>query len=289
MSRLKEIFEHKRTEVAASKERRPLPLMQEAAEKAAPPLDLCAALRSTSRPALIAEVKAASPSRGQLASRDGRPFDPVALARTYAQNGAAAISVLTDAKYFEGSLDHLRAIRAVLPSTPLLRKDFVCDPYQVYEARVAGADAILLIVAALEAELLAELAELAGRLGMAALVEVHEVAELELALASGAAAGATLIGINNRNLHDFSVRLDTTLDLAPRVPAGCLLVAESGIFRIADVARLEQGRGVDAILVGEALVTAQDVAARVRELAGKEVARTDTGMEAHGVSSEEQR
>ncbi len=269
MSKLDEIFEHKRAEVAASKQQKTVLTMIAAAVNAAPPLDFCAALRSSHRPALIGEVKAASPSRGQLAGRNGHPFDPVALARSYAENGAAAISVLTDEKYFGGSLDHLRAVRAALPGMPLLRKDFVCDPYQIYEARAAGADAILLIVAALDSRSLAELAKLAGQLGMAALVEVHDAAELDLALRSGAAAEAGLVGINNRNLHDFSVQLDTTIELAPRVPPGCLVVAESGIFSAADVARLGQGRGVDAILVGEALVTAPDVAARVRELAGE--------------------
>ena len=226
MSRLSEIFEHKRAEVAASKVERPLKLVREAAERASWPLDFAGALLQARKPALIAEVKASSPSRGQLAGRNGQPFDPVAMATTYAENGATAISVLTDTKYFGGSLEHLRAVRAALPQTPLLRKDFVCDPYQVYEARAAGADAVLLIVASLDVELMAELARLAGEFGMAALVEVHSAAELELALSSGAG----LIGINNRNLHDFSVRLDTTLELALRVPLDRLLVAESGIF-----------------------------------------------------------
>ena len=191
MSRLKEIFEHKRAEVAASKVERPLKLVHEAAERASRPLDFAGALRQARKPALIAEVKAASPSRGQLAGRNGQPFDPVAMATTYAENGATAISVLTDAKYFGGSLEHLRAVRAALPQTPLLRKDFVCDPYQVYEARAAGADAVLLIVAALDVELMAELARLAGELGMAALVEVHSAAELELALSSAPDSSAS--------------------------------------------------------------------------------------------------
>ncbi len=188
------------------------------------------------------------------------------LAHIYAENGAAAISVLTDERYFGGSLDHLQAVRAALPGIPLLRKDFVCDPYQVYEARAAGADAILLIVAALSVQQLVELGSLARCLGMAALIEAHSGEELDAALATG----ATLVGINNRNLHDFSVRLETTIELAPRVPPHCLLVAESGIFAAEDVARLVSGRGADAILVGEALVTAPDTAARVRALAGLE-------------------
>lgn len=279
MSRLNEIFEHKRAEVAASKDRRPLSVVAAAAEAAAPALDFAGALRRARRPALIAEVKAASPSRGRLAGRNGQPFDPVALAGTYAANGAAAISVLTDTKYFGGSLDHLRAVRDALPHTPLLRKDFLCDPYQVYEARATGADAILLIVAAADAGALdlaslAQLAALARQLGMAALVEAHSAAELDVALAMG----ADIVGINNRNLHDFTVRLETTVELASQLPAHLLLVAESGIFTAADVVTLQDGRGVDAILVGEALVTAADVGARVRELAGKTSAVTSPAV-----------
>jgi indole-3-glycerol phosphate synthase len=265
MSRLTEIFESKRDEIVASRRARPLASVRAEAESAVLPLDFIRGLRAASRPALIAEVKAASPSRGQLAGRNGLAFDPVALARVYATNGAAAISVLTDAKYFWGSLAHLAAVRAALPAVPLLRKDFICDAYQIYEARAAGADAILLIVAALDGSLLAGLAGLARDLGMAALVEVHSEAELEIALRSG----ERLVGINNRNLHDFSVRLDTTLQLAPRVPGDRVLVTESGIFTGADIVRLSGGRGVDAVLVGEALVTAEDTAARVRELSGR--------------------
>lgn len=267
MSRLTEIFEHKRGEVAESKARQPLAEIRSTAEGAAPALDFVSALRRAGRPALIAEVKAASPSRGQIAGRDGRPFNPVDLARTYAENGAAAISVLTDAKYFGGSLEHLRAVRTALPHMPLLRKDFMCDPYQIYEARAAGADAILLIAAELNVAQIIDFAALATTLGMASLIEAHSPEELDVALASGSArASAHLIGINNRNLHNFTVRLETTLQLASRVPADCVLVAESGIFTAADVTLLQQGRGVDAILVGEALVAAPDTAARVREL-----------------------
>lgn len=262
MSRLDEIFEHKRVEVAESSAGRSLDEVVEATRRVAPALDFPAALRAAHRPALIAEVKAASPSRGQLAGCNGQAFDPVALARTYAENGASAISVLTDEKFFAGSLDDLRAVRTALPAIPLLRKDFIFDPYQVYEARAAGADAILLIVAALDARSIVELGRLAAELGMAALVEVHTDAELGVALA----CGATVVGINNRNLHDFTIQLETTLELAPRVPAALTLVAESGIFTTADVERVSRGRGVEAVLVGEALVTAQDVGTRTREL-----------------------
>jgi indole-3-glycerol phosphate synthase len=266
MSKLDEIFAHKRSEIAG--QRASLPLAELTALAAAAPLprDFIAALRQARpRPALIAEIKHRSPSRGLLVA----DFDPLRLAAIYAENGATAISVLTDERFFGGSLDHLRAV-AEAQDLPLLRKDFICDPYQVHQARAAGADAILLIVAALAPDLLVELLTLAHDLGMAALVETHDEAELAIALASR----ARLIGINNRNLHDFSVSLETTLRLGRQVPAEVCLVAESGIFTAEDVARLAElereggGRGVDAILVGEALVTAADVAAKVRELSG---------------------
>jgi indole-3-glycerol phosphate synthase len=271
MSKLQEIFAHKRREVAAQQTMISLAEMQAQAAAAPPPRDFVAALRQTrARPALIAEIKRGSPSRGLLVA----DFDPLRLAQVYAANGAAAISVLTDERFFGGSLDHLRAVARAqggrAQSLPLLRKDFICEPYQVYQARAADADAILLIVAALAPPLLAELLALAHALGMAALVETHDEAELEIALASR----ARLIGINNRNLHDFTVNLETTLRLGRRVPAEVCLVAESGIFTAEDAARLAGvereggGRGVDAILVGEALVTAADVAAKVRALSG---------------------
>ncbi len=263
MSRLNEIFETKRAEVAAACAALPLAELAARAQATPAPRDFVAALRAAARPGLIAEVKHASPSRGVLVAE----FDPLRLAHIYAQHGAAAISVLTDERYFRGSLDHLRAIRAVV-DLPLLRKDFVCDPYQVYEARAAGADAVLLIVAALPAAQLAELHGLAAALGMAALIEVHTADELDAALT----LGAGLVGINARNLHDFSVSLETTRDLAQRVPPEVCLVAESGIHTADDVAWLGQAprsdgsQGIDAILVGEAIVTAPDVAAKVREL-----------------------
>ena len=279
MSKLDEIFAHKRTEIAGQKAALPLAEMSALAAAAPPPRDFIAGLRQARpRPALIAEIKRGSPSRGLLVA----DFDPLKLAAIYTDNGAAAISVLTDERYFGGSLDHLRAVAVAqggrAQGLPLLRKDFICDPYQVYQARAAGADAILLIVASLAPPLLAELLALAQDLGMAALVETHDEAELEIALASR----ARLIGINNRNLHDFTVSLETTLRLGRRVPAEVCLVAESGIFTAEDVARLAEvereggGRGVDAILVGEALVTAADVGAKVRELAGSPRSHQDT-------------
>ncbi len=209
---------------------------------------------------LIAEVKKASPSRGLL--RAG--FDPVELARIYAGAGASAISVLTDEKHFQGSLEHLAAIRRALPQgPPLLRKDFLFDEYQLYEARDHGADAVLLIAAILEPTLLAQLVALAKSLGMAALVEVHDEPELERALG----ASAEIIGINNRDLRTFEVDLGTTERLAPFVPADKTIVAESGIFTRENVRRLEVC-GVHAVLIGEALVTAADPGAKIRELLG---------------------
>lgn len=255
---LDRILEHKVAEIAESKARVTLAAMQARASDATPPRDMLAALRRETV-ALIAEVKHASPSRGVLIDS----FDPVALGTLYAQHGAAAISVLTDAQFFQGDLAHLSAVRGAT-DIPVLRKDFVIDPYQVYEARAAGADAVLLIVAALDDVQLAGLHELITALGMAALVEVHNAGELARALA----IDPPLIGINNRDLHTFTVSLETTAQLAPLVPADTLLVAESGIFTGADVAQMGRA-GAHALLVGEALVTAPDPAARVRELAGQ--------------------
>ena len=267
---LTKILAHKRAEVARQRADVPLAELVRRAEAAPPPRPFAAALRRPGRPALIAEVKQASPSRGVLIEN----FDPLALARTYAASGASAISVLTDARFFQGSLAFLEGIRSTLGAArrgeppraiPLLRKDFIIDPYQVYEARAAGADALLLIVAALDDEPLGALLALTHELGMQALVEVHDEAELERALA----AGAQVVGVNNRDLHSFTTSLDTTARIAARLPAAGrpLLVSESGIFTREDVARVHAW-GADAILVGEALVTAPDIAARTRELAG---------------------
>jgi len=262
MTILDEIFAHKREEVAARRRTRPLELVRAEAEAAVQPLDFAAALRRAAQtaPALIAEVKHASPSRGVLV----KEFDPLRLAQIYAENGAAAISVLTDERYFQGHLRYLEQIRALLPERPLLRKDFIFDPYQVYEARAAGADAVLLIAAHLEPALLRDLHALVQSLKMAALVEIHNRQELDAVLP----VSSQVIGINNRNLHDFTLRLETTLDLRPLVPPQVCVVAESGIHAPEDIARLAQAR-VDAILVGEGLVTAPDVATQVRRFAGR--------------------
>lgn len=252
---LDRILERKVQDLAEQQQRVSLADIRAQAEAMPPPRDMITALRRDTV-ALIAEVKHASPSRGVLID----PFDPVALGTTYAANGAAAISVLTDEPFFQGALAHLAAVRGAIP-VPVLRKDFIIDPYQVYEGRAAGADAMLLIAAALKDTQLAGLHALITGLGMAALVEVHNARELDRVLALKPA----LIGINNRDLHTFTVSLDTTVQLAGRVPDDVTLVAESGIFTGADVARMAQA-GAHAVLVGEALVTAPDTAARVREL-----------------------
>jgi indole-3-glycerol phosphate synthase len=255
MTILSEIFAHKRLEVEAQKKRTPFADLFQQVEAARPPLDFVAALKRTECAALIAEVKKGSPSKGVMV----KDFDPLRLAQTYAANGAAAISVLTDEKYFGGSLDYLRQIAALNLGVPLLRKEFICDPYQIYEARAAGADAILLIVAELSDHQLRIFQGLTHKLGLAALVEVHSRSELTRALN----CGATLVGINNRDLRDFSVSLDTTRRLRPLLPSTVTVVAESGISKAEDV----NGLDVDAVLVGEAIVRAEDVAAKVRELA----------------------
>ena len=211
--------------------------------------------------ALIAEVKKASPSKGVIRE----DFDPVAIAREYADNGATCLSVLTDEKYFQGKLEYLRQIRKAV-TLPLLRKDFTIDPYQIVESRAAGADAILLIVAALPNKDLCYYLKIARQYDLAALVEVHDREELEEALE----AGADLIGINNRDLHTFRSSLSVTLDLLSDLPPdpNRLVVSESGIFTRADVEKLGQA-GVNAVLVGEALMRERDIGAKVRELLGK--------------------
>lgn len=245
-------------------------LLRDAVARCGPRRDFAAALRQPRAGdiALIAEVKKASPSAGVICP----DFDPVRIARTYEAAGATCLSVLTDAPFFQGSLDHLRRIRDAV-SLPLLRKDFIIDPRQILEAIEAGADAVLLIVAILDDLQLAHLHALATRAGLTALVEVHDEAELDRALA----VGATLIGVNNRDLKTFRVDLAATERIAsrlahrkrPRTAADTvLLVAESGIHSRADVERLKRA-GAEAILVGESLMRAPDIASRVRELIGQ--------------------
>ncbi len=255
---LDEIVANKRGQVARRQQRVSLAELRrrvEAVGTLEPTRDLANALRGDCV-ALIAEIKRASPSRGAL--NDGA--SPRHLALTYAANGAAAISVLTDKKYFNGSPNDLKRVRAAI-QIPILCKEFIVDEYQIYEARALQADAILLIVRLLSAVHLHDYLALAASLGMHALVEIHDEHELECALA----ANAQIIGINNRNLADFTVDLSTTERLAPQIPREKIVIAESGIFTHADVGRAARA-GAHAVLVGEALMRAEDVGAKVREL-----------------------
>jgi len=259
---LDRILAAKREAVAAARTARPLRELRAAAAAAPPLRDFAGAIRrGRGAPApirAIAEVKRASPSAGVLRE----PFDPAGLAAAYAEAGASALSVLTDGPFFQGAPEHLGAARRA-GGLPTLRKDFILDPYQVYETRALGADALLLIVAALEPPLLRELLGLSGEIGLAALTEVHTTAELEIALG----AGARILGINNRDLRTFRVDLGVTFDLLPKIPAEVPVVSESGIASRADVARLEAA-GVDAVLVGEALLRAESPGAALRALLG---------------------
>lgn len=248
---LRKILAVKADEIAAARALKPLAAIRAEAEKAPPARDFITSLRSrveARQPAVIAEIKRASPSKGLLRS----PYDPAAIARSYEKHGAACLSVLTDRSFFEGSNEDFRLARQAC-ALPVLRKDFVVDPYQVYEARALGADCILLIVAALDLARMRALEAVATTLGMAALVEVHNGSELDLALR----LTAPLIGINNRNLRTFATSLDTTLQLSTSVPADRLLIAESGIAEPADVTLLQE-HGVHAFLVGEAFMRAAD-------------------------------
>ncbi len=255
---LEQIVADNQLELEDRKRRVPLEELKRVALAQPPPLDFASALCGE-RIQLIAEVKKASPSKGIIR----HDFNPVEISQTYASNGASAISVLTEATYFKGSLSHLRDIRDALGNKrlPLLRKDFICDPYQVYESRAYGADSLLLIVAILKPEKLEELLILSHELGMSALVEVHNRAELEIALKSG----ARIIGINNRDLKTFSVDLTTTQRLRPLIPRDRRVVSESGIKDRSDMEKLKKW-GVDAVLIGESLMSAPDIAAKMKEL-----------------------
>lgn len=258
MSVLKEIFAEKRRDLQRLKASRPLSAVEDAAKSAPDPHNFVACIRGArTKPALIAEVKKSSPSAGLLAAE----VDPVDLAGVYARNGATAVSVLTEHRYFDGKLDDLYSIRKRWRRLPLLRKDFIFDPYQIYETRAAGADAVLLIAAALGGGQLRELHALAADIGLTALVEVHSLQELEMVLR----IHPVLVGINNRNLHDMRVRLEVTERLRPCVPEGIAVVAESGVRGPSDVARMANA-GADAVLIGEALVTSAHPAGRLEEL-----------------------
>jgi indole-3-glycerol phosphate synthase len=249
------ILEHKRQEVARLKATLPLEEIKGRLKDLPPPRDFHQALRG-SGVQVIAEIKKASPVQGVLSSN----FEPRQLAAAYTRHGAAAISVLTEKNFFQGSLAYLEQVRGCTP-LPLLRKDFLIDEYQIYESRLWGADAVLLIVAALSPAELEDYLGMARELGMAALVEVHHEEEVQTALE----VGAEIIGINNRDLHSLKVDLGTTLRLRPLIPQGRLVVSESGISTSSDVELLARV-GIDAVLVGTALVKSENVAAKLKEL-----------------------
>ena len=255
---LEEILSYKKDEIKAKKEQRSLGSLQQQLSRSQPVRPFSASLRGdTIR--LIAEVKKASPSKGLLCPN----FNPVTLARAYEAAGAAAISVLTDEKFFQGSLDYLQRVKEETVKTPVLRKDFMIDPYQLVEARVWGADAVLFIVAALNKDDLKDLHNEAISLDLTPLVEVHNRPELDLALETG----AQVIGINNRDLKTFVVNLATTYQLLEHIPKEITVVSESGIKNHTDIQSLAAA-GVNAVLVGESIVTAADPARQIRELLG---------------------
>lgn len=252
----------KHEEVAAARAVTPLAALRARAEAEAPARDFVGALRSridAGEAAVIAEIKRASPSKGVIRA----DFRPAEIAASYARAGAACLSVLTDVQFFEGAAEYLQQARAAC-ALPVLRKDFLVDPYQVYEARALGADAILLIVASLEPALMRDMEAIAIELGMAVLVEVHDGAELEHALQ----LRTPLLGINNRDLRTFEVSLQTTVDLLPRIAAqgdGRIVITESGILDAADVARM-RAHDVHAFLVGEAFMRADDPGEALRSV-----------------------
>ncbi len=256
---LEEIAEHVRGVIKSRRVALPSAALRERAPFALPTRGFAAALAGNAR-RIIAEVKRASPSQGTIRE----DFDPVAIARGFAANGASALSVLTEERFFHGSLNYLERIRAAV-AVPLLRKDFTLDGYQLLEARSFGADAVLLIVALLDRVLIKELIAEASALALDALVEVHTESELEIALE----AGARLVGINNRDLKTFEVKLETTERLLPLVPPGVAVVCESGFHSPEQMRRVE-ARGAHVFLIGEALMRAADPGAKLRELLEKD-------------------
>lgn len=256
---LDEIVAHKRQEIAAAEAAVPVTELERRLADVPAPRDFFAALSTPGPIRLIAEVKKASPSKGVIRA----DFDPLAIAKTYEAHGASCLSVLTDEHFFQGKLDYLRTIKRQV-GLPVLRKDFILDRYQLLEARAAGADAVLLIAECLDDCHLRALHNEAVRLGMSPLVELYEPENLPRVFD----AGATLIGINNRDLRTFKTDLDHTLRMRERIPDECVLVAESGIRNRADVERL-QAAGVDAILVGESLMASPDIGAAVDALLGR--------------------
>jgi indole-3-glycerol phosphate synthase len=253
---LDKIVAQKLEEIKQRQKAVPLAELEAAIKEKAPPLDFAAALKGNSL-CLIAEVKRASPSRGVLSP----DLDAVKLAQTYARCGAAAISVLTESRYFGGSREDLEAVRRELPKIPLLRKDFILKPYQVFESRAWGADALLLIVAVLDDSQLKELLSLSHDLGMKCLIEVHNEEELKRALA----CDVRIIGINNRHLDSMAVDINVTRNLRPLIPTSRIVVSESGVKGRGDIQKMREWR-INAVLIGEALVTAGDAAAKIKEL-----------------------
>jgi indole-3-glycerol phosphate synthase len=258
---LEQILQVKRREIAAARELVPMSALEERARAASPPRDFVGALRAkvgAGLPAVIAEIKKASPSKGLL-----RPnFDPAAIARSYEKAGAACMSVLTDKEFFQGAPEDLGKARKAA-ALPVLRKDFIVEPYQVYESRAMGADCILLIAACLARQDMQGLEALAHGLGLAVLVEVHNAQELEYALT----LKTPLVGVNNRDLSTFDTRLETTLELLPRAGEGRIVISESGIGSGEDVARLRRA-GVRGFLVGETFMRAPDPGAALQILFG---------------------
>jgi indole-3-glycerol phosphate synthase len=256
---LDDIIAYKKEELAETKRRSSFAEIRDRAADAGPARGFGKALSSGDEVRLIAEIKKASPSKGVIRE----DFDPAAIAETYAKSGASCLSVLTEQKFFQGKLEYLGAVRKAV-GLPLLRKDFIIDEYQIFEARAAGADAMLLIAACLDRRQIEDFLGVAGGLGLDVLVESHTYKELDKSLL----AGAMLVGINNRDLSSFTVSLRTTLDLVNDIPEDRTVVSESGIKTREDVLRLRQA-GVDAVLVGESLMREKDIGKKVKELLGK--------------------
>jgi indole-3-glycerol phosphate synthase len=253
---LDKIIQNKKMEIEREKKITPLRLLEREAESAPEAKDFYQSLMHDGKVKIIAEIKCASPSKGVL-----RPdFDPVEISKSYAKGGASAISVLTDSRFFKGNLNHLRDVRSSV-EIPLLRKDFIIDPYQVYESRFYGADAILLIVAALDSTILRKLLELAHSLDMDAIVEIHDESELDKAIE----AGSKIIGRNNRDLKTFDVSLDTSLRLCKLIPKEKIVVSESGISSSDDIMRLKSA-GINVFLIGETFMRAPEPGEELRKL-----------------------
>ena len=254
---LKKIVQTKIDEINLQMQNNDLQMLQACIDKQAPPLNFAGSLWG-SEIKIIAEVKKASPVRGIFR----KDFDHREIAKIYADNGASAISVLTDEEHFQGSLEYMKDVKEIVisKSIPVLRKDFILDKYQIFQSRAFGADAVLLIVSMLTKEKLQELFELTQSLWMQSIVEIHDETELETALE----VGAEIIGINNRNLHNFVTDIEVTEQLAPKIPNGKIIVSESGIKNINDINRIQKA-GVNAALIGESLISSKNIATKLKE------------------------